>query len=89
MQILVVAIQRRLVAGIGVDRGHMTTLDANRIIEHLGNRGQTIGRARRVGDDDVLRCQFSIIHTVNDGLVSILGRGRAQNAFRAGIDMGH
>ena len=43
----------RLVAGIGMDRGHIAGLDPEGIIKHLGHRGEAVGGARRVGDDHI------------------------------------
>ena len=84
-----IAVERRLVAGIGVDGGDMATLDADRVIEHLGDRGQAICGAGGVGDDDVLRGQLVMIDAKNNGLVGILGRGRTEHALGAALDMRH
>merc|ERR1719473_2090269 len=35
----------------GVHRGHEALLDAEVVVDHLGERGEAVGRARRVGDD--------------------------------------
>ena len=40
-----------LVVGVGVAGGHQALLDAERLVEHLGHRGQAVGRATGVGDD--------------------------------------
>src|SRR6266705_2553519 len=38
-------VERRLVVGIGVHGGHEALLDADRVIEHLGDRREAVGRA--------------------------------------------
>src|SRR3546814_10424059 len=43
-----------LVVGVGVDGRHQPALDADRVVHHLGDRGQTVGRAGRIGDDRVI-----------------------------------
>jgi hypothetical protein len=47
-------IQRRLVAGVGVDRGHHAFFDADGIVEDLGDRRQAVGGAGRIGDDQII-----------------------------------
>ena len=54
VEILVHGVERRLVAGVGVDGGHEALLDADRVVQHLGDRRQAVGRARGVGDDHVV-----------------------------------
>ena len=49
-------VEEVLVVGVGVDRRHQPLLDAERVVEHLGDRRQAVGRARGVGDD-VVRCR--------------------------------
>src|SRR5580698_1187712 len=48
IEILVQGVEGRLVAGIGVDRGHEAGFDADGIIEHLGDRREAIGGARTI-----------------------------------------
>src|SRR3984957_8109717 len=45
VEILVQRVERRLIAGVGVDGRHEPMLDADRVVEHLGDRRQAIGRA--------------------------------------------
>ena len=47
-------VQRRLVAGIGMDRRHDPLLDADGVVEDLRDRREAIGRAGGVRDDVVL-----------------------------------
>ena len=81
VQILVHRIQRRLVAGVGVDGGHIAALDAEQVVQHLGHRGQGVGRARAVGHDDVVGRQGLMVDLEDDGLVGAVGRGRDQHAL--------
>ena len=81
-------IERRLVAGIGVDRRHEALLDADEIVQHLGDGGQAVGRARRVRDDDVVLGQLVVIDAVDDGQIGAVGRRRDEHAFGAGLEVG-
>jgi hypothetical protein len=53
-EILVRQVEELLVVRVGVDGRHPALLDAERLVEHLGERGQAVRRARRVGDDVML-----------------------------------
>ena len=88
VQVLVHRIQRRLVAGVGVDGGHIAALDAEQVVQHLGHRGQGVGRARTVGDDDVVGRQRLMVDLEDDGLVGVVGRGRDQHALGARLQVG-
>src|ERR1700716_4186405 len=46
VEVLVHGVERRLVACVGVDRGHESMLDADRVVQHLDDRRQAVGRAR-------------------------------------------
>ena len=59
VEILVHRVQRRLVARIGVDRGHEAVFDAESILQHLRHRRQAIGRARGVRDDHMVLVSLS------------------------------
>ena len=54
VEVLVERVQRRLVAGVGVDRRHEAPLDADRLVQHLGDGGEAIGGAGGVGDDEIV-----------------------------------
>ncbi len=84
IQILVHGVERRLVAGIAVDRGHEAAGDADRIVQHLGHRRQAVRRAAGVRDDDVVLCQRVVVHAEDDGLVGIVAGGRDQHPLGAG-----
>ena len=51
--ILVRAVDERLVGGVRVHGGHQSVPDAERLVQHLGDGCEAVGRARRVGDDVV------------------------------------
>ena len=52
--VLVRRVEDHLVLGVGMHGGHEAGLDTERVAEHLGDRSQAVGRARRVRDDVVL-----------------------------------
>ena len=54
VEILVHRIQRWLVACVAVDRRHEAFDDADRVVQHFGNRGQAVRRARGVRYNDVV-----------------------------------
>ncbi len=87
VEILVHGVERRLVAGIGVDRGHEAVLDADRVVEHLGDRREAVGGAGGVGDDLVVLGQLVVVDAVDDGEVGAVGRRRDQHALGAGGQM--
>ncbi len=61
--ILVERVDQLLVTGIGVDGRHEPVLDAEGVIEHLGQDGQAVRRARGVGDDEVVgRVELFLVH---------------------------
>ena len=66
-------VEGRLIAGVGVDRRHEAFVDANEVVQHLGDRGQTIRRARGVRDDEMVLRQLVVIDAVNDGQVRAIG----------------
>ena len=66
-------VERRLVAGIGMDRGHEAGLDADRVVQHLGDRREAVGGATGVRDDDVVLGQRVVVDAVDDGGVGIVG----------------
>jgi hypothetical protein len=58
--------------------------DAERLVQHLGDRRQAVGRARRVGDDVVLgRLVRLEVDAAAQGDVGVLGRGRDEDLARA------
>src|SRR5581483_8115922 len=79
VEILVQRVERRLVAGIGVDRGHEPTLDPDRVVEHLGYRRKTVRGARAVRDDRVVLGQLVVVDAEDDGKVGTVGRGGDQH----------
>ena len=57
------------------------------VVEHLGDRSEAVGGARRVRDDGVLGGQFVVVDAVDHGQVGALGRGRDQHPLGAGVEM--
>ena len=75
-----------LVAGIAVNRGHQTALDAEGLLEDLGHRAETIGGAAGVGDDLLVAGQRGVVHTKDDGGIHVfrgLGRNGKENLLGA------
>ena len=79
-QVLVGHVLQALVGGVGVDRGHQAVLDADRLVQHLGHRGQAVGRAGGVGDDLVLLAVVGLgeVDAEHDGRVRV-GRRRGDD----------
>ncbi len=72
-----------LVVGVGVAGGHQALLDPERLVEHLGHRGQAVGGARGVGDDPVGRLERLVVDAQDDrGVELVLGRGAEDRPAR-------
>jgi hypothetical protein len=56
-----------------MDRGHESGFDADRVVDHLGDRCKAIGRARAVRDDLVILGQLVVVYTVDNGEVGAVG----------------
>src|SRR5512139_3173952 len=88
-QVLVVHIGEHLVVGVGVDGGHQARLDADGIVQHLGQRRQAVGGARGVGDHRHRRSQRVVVHAVDHGAVDIAAAGSGdQHALGATGEVG-
>src|SRR5690606_27626761 len=87
-QVAVRAVLQVLVAGVGVDRGHETTLDADRVVERLGQRREAVGRAGGVRDDVVRgRVVVGVVDTDDErGVLVLRGRGD-DDLLGAGVDV--
>ena len=88
VEILVHRVQRRLVAGVGMDRRHHAFLDADGFMQHLGEGREAVGRARRIRDDEVILGQLVVVDAVDDGEVGVFAGGRDQHALGAGGQVG-
>jgi len=77
-------VERRLVAGIGVNGRHHALFEADGIIQSLGDRRKAIGGARGVGDDQVILGQLLVVHAIDDCQVCAVGRRGDENALGAG-----
>ena len=87
VEVLVQRVERRLVAGVGVDRRHEAVLDADGVVEHLGDRRQAIGGAGRVGDDEMVLGQLVVVDAVDDGEIGAVGGRGDEDALGAGLQM--
>jgi len=76
-----------LIAGVGVDRGHDAALDADALMQRLGQRREAVGGARPVRDHLLARLQHRIIDAEDHGAIHVLGGGRDQHLTRAAIQM--
>ena len=65
-QVLVRQVEQVLVVRVGVDRRHPALDDAELLVEDLGDRREAVGRARRVGDDVVLRRVVLLVVDADD-----------------------
>ena len=81
-------VQRGLVIGIGVDGGHIAALDAEQVVQHLGDGGQGVGGARTVRNDDVVGGQGVVVDLVDDGLVGVVAGRADQDPLGAGRQVG-
>ena len=89
VEILVQGVQRGLVAGVGVDRGHVAALDPGEVEKHLGYRRQAVGRAARaVRDDKILSRERPLVHPHHDRLVGSVAGRRHQHLAGAGGEVG-
>ena len=88
-KVLVRRVEQLLVGGVGVHRGQHAVADAERLVEHLGDGRQAVGRARRVGDDVVaLRVVVGLeVDPQRDGEVGLLGRRGDDHLLRARLEV--
>ena len=75
-QVLVRPVEQVLVGGVGVDRGHQAVADPDRLVQDLRDRGEAVGRARRVADDVIALGVVDLVEVDadDDGRVERLGR---------------
>ena len=77
-------VQDHLVVGVGVNGGHESLVNAERIVQHLDYGGDAVGGAGCVGDDVVVgRVIHRFVDTQDDGEVLTLGRGADDHLFGA------
>jgi len=87
-QVLVRAVLQVLVGGVGVDGGHQAALDAERVVEHLGQRGQAVGGAGGVADDRLRAVVQVVVDAHHDRQVVAGGRrGDDDLLGPAGVDV--
>ena len=68
-------VDERLVARVRVDRRHQALLDAESVVQDLGQRCQAVRGARRVRDHGVLRrVEHRVVDTHADGRVGVTAR---------------
>src|SRR5580765_1407314 len=81
VEVVVHRVERRLVAGVGVDRRHESGFDADRVVEHLCDGCKAIGGARAVGNDLMILGQLVVIDAEDHGEVGAVGGSRNQHAL--------
>ncbi len=87
-EVLVRKVVDGLVVRVRVHRRGEAALDAELVVEHLRGRRQTVGRARRVGDDPVLRGIVRLlVHAEHDRRVGILRRRGDDHLLGARLDV--
>jgi hypothetical protein len=76
-QVLVGEVLQTLIGGVGVDCRHQTVGDADRVVDHPGDRCQAVGRAGGVGDHVVLGAVINLVEVdaEHDGRIGIGGGG--------------
>ena len=71
-----------------MDRRHQAVDDADLVVQHLGQRGEAVGRARGIRDDLVLRAELVVVDAVHKGAVDVLvARRRDDHLLRAAGDV--
>ncbi len=73
-QVLVGHVLQPLVGRVGVDRRHQAMADADRVVEHLRDRRQAVGRAGGVGDHVVGRAVVDLARSSRPARPSRPGR---------------
>ena len=78
-------VQDTLVVRVGVDGRHKPRLDAESIVEGLGERSEAVCRAGSCRDDRLGSVEDGMIHVVDDGLdgLGACGGSRDDDAFGA------
>ena len=77
-------VDRLLRIGVGVDGGQQATVDAPGLMQHLGHRGQAVGRAGSIREDVVLlRVVHLVVDAQHDRQIFVLGRGRDHHLLHA------
>ena len=66
--------------------GHQAAFDAKGVVDDLGQRGETVGRAGGVGDD-CLAGVAGVVHTVDEHRGVVLRRGALDDLFGTGVDV--
>jgi len=77
-----------LVVRVGMNRRHQAALDAETLMQHFGDRSQTVRRAARVRNALHRRRQLVVVHAQHDREVRIVVRRSAQHdPLCAGIEV--
>ena len=88
-QVLVRRVLEVLIGRVGVDRRHQALLDADQVVEDLGDRREAVRRARRVGDDVVVLGVVDLVEVdAEDDRRVRLGRRRGDDdLLGAGLEV--
>ncbi len=87
IEIAVIAVLGGLVAGIGVNGGHVAGHDAEFPIQHHSKRGQAVGGTGCVRHDHVIAGQFAMVDAIDNRPVGALCRCRDQHPSGAGLQV--
>ena len=82
-------VEDALVTRVGVDGGHDAALDAEVLVENLGQGGEAVGGARGVGHD-VHRgvVVVALVDTHDEGAVDVLGGSGDDDLLGATVEVG-
>ncbi len=87
-QVLVGYVGQALVVGVGMDGREDALLDAERLVQHPGDRRKAVRGARGVRDDPVLGPQRAVVDPDHDhGVDLVLGRHGEDHLARARLEV--
>ena len=81
------AVNGLLRSGCCVDGGHETALDAELVVQDLGNRSEAVRGAGSVGDDVLARIGL-VVYAIDEHRGRILRRSGHDDLLRTGLDVG-
>src|SRR5688572_13898724 len=68
--------------------GHQPALDSKSLVEDLGERGETIGGAGGVGDNDVVGVELVVVDTEHHSVVDLVVGGNGKyHPLGPGVDV--
>ncbi len=86
VEILVCLVQQVLVVGVGMHGIEQPLANADRLMQHLGQRRQAVGGAGGVGHHPLTAQQF-VVDAIDHGQVGAIERVRSEHPLGAGLQM--